>query len=190
MSDDVKEKDMPEEEMEGVSPLPDSEGELDDLEILRTELSRAQGELDEARAATDEMKNKWLRARADLDTYRRRSAQDVNRAREAGMDSALIPVMSVYDDLGRALAAVDEGDPGKIVPGVRAVRDSLERNLDTLGLKKVGEVGETFNPDLHEALSTAPTENPEAVNTIATVFEVGFVKGERLVRPARVVVYQ
>ena len=190
MSDNVKDVSEQDEEMEGVSPLPDPGDDLDELEILRAELSRAQGELDEAKAAADDFKNKWLRARADLDTYRRRSAQDVNRAREAGMDSALISVMTVYDDLGRALAAVDENDPGKIVPGVRAVRDSLERNLDTLGLKKVGELGETFNPDLHEALSTAPTENPEQVNTIANVFEVGFVKGERLVRPARVVVYQ
>ena len=106
------------------------------------------------------------------------------------MDSALLTVMSVYDDLGRALAAVDEADPSKIVPGIRAVRDSLERNLDTLGLKKVGKVGEAFDPDVHEALTAMPTDNPEQAGKIADVFEVGFTKGERLVRPARVVVYQ
>lgn len=161
-----------------------------EVEILRSELSNAQATLADLQAQADDFKNKWLRSRAELENYRRRAAQDVDRAREAGMDSALLTVMAVYDDLGRALAAADESDPSKIIPGIRAVRESLERNLDTLGLKKVGRVGEMFNPDVHEALTAMPTENPEQAGKIADVFEVGFTKGERLVRPARVVVYQ
>lgn len=161
-----------------------------EVEILRSELSNAQATLADLQAQADDFKNKWLRSRAELENYRRRAAQDVDRAREAGMDSALLTVMAVYDDLGRALAAADESDPSKIIPGIRAVRESLERNLDTLGLKKVGKVGEMFDPDVHEALTAMPTENPEQAGKIADVFEVGFTKGERLVRPARVVVYQ
>ena len=189
--------DMPDE---GVAPssgtndisINDTNGEaFDEVDILRAELDRLQSELSEAQSLADENKNKWLRSRAELDNYRRRAAQDVERARESGMDSALLTVMSVYDDLGRALKAADDAaDPSTILPGVRSVRDSLERNLDTLGLKKVGEIGEAFNPDFHEALTALPTENPQQAGTIADVFEIGFVKGERLVRPARVVVYQ
>ncbi|CAN5833914.1 nucleotide exchange factor GrpE [soil metagenome] len=185
MSDEVKDPTL--EPDEGVEQTSTPDGEL---EILRSELSKAHASATDLQTQADDFKNKWLRSRAELDNYRRRAVQDVDRAREAGMDSALLTVMSVYDDLGRALAAADEADPSKIVPGIRAVRESLERNLDTLGLKKVGKVGETFDPDIHEALTAMPTENPEQAGKIADVFEVGFTKGERLVRPARVVVYQ
>ena len=184
MSDKVEDMQVPDEGVERAS-TPDEE-----VEILRSELSKAHASATDLQTQADDFKNKWLRSRAELDNYRRRAAQDVDRAREAGMDSALLTVMSVYDDLGRALAAADENDSSKIIPGIRSVRDSLERNLDTLGLKKVGKIGETFDPDVHEALTAKPTENPEQAGKIADVFEVGFTKGERLVRPARVVVYQ
>ena len=163
-----------------------SEGEL---EILRSELSTMQTRLDEARAQSDEMKNRYLRARADLENYRRRSAQDLDRARESGQDSAVLTVLTVYDDLGRALDVVGD-DPGKIIPGVEAVRSGLKRNLAALGIKEVGAKGDAFDPDLHEALSSLPAADESQKGTIAEVFQVGFVKNDRLVRPARVVVYQ
>jgi molecular chaperone GrpE len=166
--------------------------EISDAEadILRTELAAAQTALALAEAERDELQNKFLRARADLETVRRRSAGDSERAREAGLDSAVLTVLTVFDDLGRALDVVDENDPSKIVPGVRAVRDSLERSLEALGIVRVGEIGEPFDPDLHEALTALPTENPEQSETIAQVFQAGFRRGDRLVRPARVVVFQ
>ena len=188
MSDSVENLNPTAEPDEGVEQASTPNG--DETEILRSELAKAHANATDLQTQADDFKNKWLRSRAEMDNYRRRAVQDVDRAREAGMDSALLTVMSVYDDLGRALAAVDEADPSKIVPGIRAVRDSLERNLDTLGLKKVGKVGEAFDPDVHEALTAMPTDNPEQAGKIADVFEVGFTKGERLVRPARVVVYQ
>ena len=161
-----------------------------EVEILRGELTKAQAELTNLQQQNEEHKNKYLRARADLENYRRRAAQDVERAREAGVDSALLSVMNVYDDLNRALKVADENDPSKIIPGVASVRDSLVRNLDTMGIKPVGAVGDTFDPDVHEALTSMPTEDEEKSGTIADVFQVGFIKGERLIRPARVVVYQ
>ena len=84
----------------------------------------------------------------------------------------------------------DEEDPAKIIPGVQSVMAGLERNLDSLGLKRVGEPGEKFDPDLHEALTAVPTDDSEKKGTICYVFQVGFVRGERLVRPARVLVFQ
>ena len=161
----------------------------DEVEILRSELAGMQTRLDEQKAQADEMKNRYLRARADLENYRRRSAQDLERAREAGQDSAVLTVLTVYDDLGRALDVAGD-DPGKIIPGVEAVRSGLKRNLEALGIKEVGAKGEMFDPDLHEALSSQPTNGEAQDGTIAAVYQVGFVKNDRLVRPARVVVYK
>ena len=155
---------------------------LSETEVLRGELGQAQLE------AAD-FKNRFLRARADLENYRRRAAQDNLRARESGLDSAILPLLAVYDDLGRALT-VSSDDPAQLIPGIQAVRESLKRNLGSLGLKEVGAKGDAFDPDLHEALTTVPAGGESAPDTIAEVVQTGFVKAERLVRPARVVVFQ
>jgi molecular chaperone GrpE len=160
-----------------------------EVDILRTELARLQDELKNSRQQADEMRDRYLRARADLENYRRRSAQELERAREAGLDSALLPILMVYDDLGRALE-VSTDDPSTLIPGIESVRSSLKRNLESLGIKEVGARGESFDPDLHEALTTVPTEDRGLAGTIAEVYQTGFMKEERLVRPARVVVYQ
>lgn len=170
----------------------DDEG-LDDEEevnVLRSELMRVQTELSEANEHLQEMKDRYLRARADLENYRRRAANDADRAREAGLDSAVLPVLSVFDDLHRALGAADESDPARIIPGIQSVLATLERNLDTLGIKPVGNVGDAFDPDLHEALTSVATDEVEKSETIAEVFQLGFQKDDRLIRPARVIVYQ
>ncbi|MCY4353935.1 MAG: nucleotide exchange factor GrpE [Truepera sp.] len=167
-----------------------SDADTGELEILRSELATLQVALEAAGDELVELKDRYLRARADLENYRRRALQDVERAREAGLDSAILPVLTVFDDLGRALAVADEGDPGKVLPGVRSVLTALERNLDTLGIQRLGEVGDPFDPDLHEALTAVPTDEEERKGTIAEVFQAGFKRGDRLVRPARVLVFQ
>jgi len=180
------------EENPSTSAAPEAEAagtegaaELSEAEVLQRELKQA-------RAEAADFKNRFLRARADLENYRRRAAQELSRAREAGLDSAVLPLLSVYDDLGRALSvsAGADSDPAQLIPGIQAVRDGLNRNLGALGLKEIGDRGEPFNPDLHEALTAVPTQDEGAANTIAEVVQTGFVKEERLVRPARVVVFQ
>lgn len=161
-----------------------------ELEILRGELTALQERVAAAEEAVEEQEGRALRARAELDTVRRLASAEQGRARDAGMDAAVLPVMAVYDDLRRALAAAEAGDPASIVPGVRAVMETLERNLGKLDIERVGEVGERFDPDLHEALTAVPPTGEAEPGTIAEVYEAGFRRGERLIRPARVVVYQ
>lgn len=156
---------------------------LDEIDIIREELAALQVKLEDA-------ESRALRARAELDTVKRRTAGDVARARDAGVDEALAPAMAVFDDLRRALDAAEQGDPASIVPGVKAVLETLGRNLDGLGVERVGNEGEPFDAEQHEALTTAPLQDGAEPGTIATVFEAGFKRGERLIRPARVVVYQ
>lgn len=174
-------------EVEGEVETSEPAGEAD---VLRNELMRLQEELAEAKQNAQEMRDRYLRARADLENYRKRAAADADRARDAGLDSAVLPVLSVFDDLRRALDAAAAGDPEEIIPGVQSVLATLERNLENLGIESLGSVGERFDPDVHEALTTIPSAEPEDSETIAEVFQLGFRKGGRLIRPARVVVYQ
>lgn len=169
----------------------DHEGDHDErteVDILRDELRAAGERLSVLEADHQACLDKMLRARADLENTRRRHAAEITRAREAGIDAVVLPVLAVYDDLVRALQAADSGDPAGIVPGVRAVRDTLERSLEGIGVTRVGDVGEVFDPAHHEALAVVPVGEGREPGVIAEVFEAGFVRGERLVRPARVVV--
>lgn len=159
-----------------------------EVEILRSELAKAHEELGQVQQQAGEYKERFLRTRADLENYRRRSQQELERAREVGLDSAVLAVLMVFDDLERALKLAEQ-DPGHIIPGVMAVRDGLMRNLELLGITPIGAPGEPFDPELHEALNSLPGA-PERSGTIAEVVQVGFAKDERLIRPARVAVYQ
>ncbi len=162
--------------------------EDDEINIFRSELSKTQEALEKAQAEAEDFKGKHMRALAEMQTIRRRVSADVERARNQGADSVILSVIPVYDDLRRALEAAGE-DPSSIIPGIEQVRVSLKRNLESVGIKEMGAAGDDFNPELHEALTAMPTEDENLKGKIAQVFESGFMKDERVIRVARVVVY-
>ena len=160
-----------------------------EADIFRSELKRVREEREALEQQLAEAESRFLRARAELDTMRRRMAGELDLARAAGVDSAVMPVLTVYDDLERALAAAAKsGDSGSIVPGVIAVKEGLLRALDSLGISVMGLVGEHFDPERHEALAIVPASEGEEPGAIHEVFEAGFMHGDRLVRAARVTV--
>ena len=162
----------------------------EEVDVLRGELRKLREALDAAQAEAAEAHDRALRARADLENLRRRSHGELERAQGAGFDAAIGPVLVVHDDLERAIAAGRQGEPGAILPGVEAVLAGLVRQLEGLGLTRTGVVGEPFDAERHEALATVPSPEPDLAGTIQGVFSAGFLQGDRLVRPARVVVYQ
>ena len=159
-----------------------------EVDILREELASASAKIAGLEKQLEDAKAASLRAKAEVQTVRRRAAQEEMRARDKGADSVVLSVLPAYDDLRRALEAAGD-DPAKIIPGVEQVRESIKRNLEALGISEVGQVGEAFDPNFHEALTAMPTDDEGKKGTIAQVFESGFVKDERMVRVARVVVF-
>lgn len=162
-----------------------------EVDILRFELAALRERSEAISAEAAKLNERYLRARAEFETYRRRMDGEKILAREAGLDSALLPVITVFDDLGRALEAAEKAaDPSSIVPGVRAVHDNLLRALEGLGVKMVGLVGERFDPSFHEAVAAIPAARRDQAGTIAHLHRAGFAKGERVIRPAAVTVFQ
>ncbi len=164
-------------------------GSMDEADVLRSELLAMQEKLEVLRQASDDFQDKYLRSRAELDNYRRRSAADAERARAAGVDAAVGTVLRVFDDLERALQVTGEGVEDAIRDGIRLVLDNLEADLGRLGIERRGAAGEPFDPELHEAVTAIPVAEGKEAGTIAQVVRVGFSQGDRLIRPAAVVVY-
>jgi|SRR5690554_1978459 len=167
-----------------------AEGVAGEADVLRAELIAAQERLSEAQASADEFRDRYLRSRADLENYRRRALADAERAKAAGIDAAVGTVLRVFDDLQRAITMADEDvEEAKLLPGVRVVLRNLEDDMQRIGITRLGEAGEEFDPSLHEALTAVPATPEHPAGTIAQVVTVGFAEGERLIRPASVVVY-
>lgn len=130
-----------------------------------------------------DMRNDMLRAQAELVNFRTRVERDRVANREAVIAEVFRSLLPAIDDLARAEAHGDlvEGAP------LTLVAQKLRTAFEKYGLKPVGEKGEPFDPAFHEAVVQLPS--PDATeNTIADVIEVGYVLGDRLVRPAKVAV--
>jgi molecular chaperone GrpE len=141
--------------------------------------------LAEAEASRDQYLADLKRVAADFDNYRKRVAREqqalVARA-HAGLVEAILPVL---DDLGRALEAAGLHEEAKLEDGVRLVQRQLSDVLAKEGLEEIS-TDVPFDPHVHEALAAIPSSAEEG--TILEVVQRGYLLGDRVLRPARVVV--
>lgn len=121
------------------------------------------------------------RLKAEFDNYRRRVERDRAAVAEQALASVLVGLLPVLDDIGRARSH------GELEGGFRSVAEGLETTVSKLGLTAYGEVGEPFDPTVHEALlhsHSAEVTEPTCVD----VLQPGYRLGQRILRPARVAV--
>ncbi len=130
-----------------------------------------------------EMRNEMLRAKADLVNFRTRVERDRAANREAVIAEVVRTLLPAMDDLTRAETHGDlEGGP------LALVAQKLRAGFEKYGLRVVGEKGDVFDPNFHEALVQLPSPDV-TVNTVADVIEPGYALGDRLVRAAKVAVH-
>jgi molecular chaperone GrpE len=128
----------------------------------------------------------FLRARADLDNLRKRSARERDEIAARALADSVLPFLETLDDLDRALAEA-RADGGALAAGVAMIRDALGRRLSDLGIAPIEAAGARFDPAFHEAFGSAPVADAEP-DTIVEVVRQGFLIGDRVLRPARVIV--
>ncbi|MBV2359420.1 nucleotide exchange factor GrpE [Thalassococcus sp. CAU 1522] len=153
------------------------------------EIDPVEAELDALRAERDELKDRMLRALADAENARKRADKDRREAQAYGGSRLARDLLPVYDNLQRALnAARDEGDKVStaLVEGVELTLRELLNVFDKHGVTRIApEVGERFDPQLHEAMFEAPVPGTRAGDIIQVSAE-GFLLYDRLLRPAQV----
>jgi molecular chaperone GrpE len=135
----------------------------------------------------DELIEDLKRVAADFDNYRKRVARDQAALVERAHERVVKELLPVLDDLERALVAAEEHEEAKLEEGVRLVHRELRDALAKEGLVEIETEGE-FDPHVHEALLTQPSE--ESDGAILQVIQKGYRLGDRVLRPARVVVSQ
>ncbi len=182
MSDHARDDDVPAgepaEEAEAGQPGDALEGDYETLLKLLKE--------------NEELKDRALRAAADMENLRRRTVRDVHDARTYAIAAFARDMLSVTDDFGRALAAVPAearaaGDAGfkALIEGVEITERAMLAALERHGVKKLAPEGEKFDPNFHQAMFEVP--NPEVpAGTVVQVVQPGYSIGERVLRPAMV----
>jgi len=139
----------------------------------------------ELEAERDERLADLQRVAADFDNYKKRVARDQESLVARAHERLVRELLPVLDNLERALKAATEHDEASLEEGVRLVHRALRDALGREGLMEI-DAGGVFDPHVHEALLTQPSAEPEG--TVLEVIEKGYRVGERVVRPARVVV--
>lgn len=185
-AEDVAAEEVAENQVETSAEAETAE-EGQDKDLMIAELQK---KLAEAEAKVEAQKDAVIRARADVDNMRRRAAQDVEKAHKFALEKFAQELLPVIDNLERALEAeaeVEDSALKSVLEGVELTQKSFLASVEKFGIEAVNPVGEAFNPELHQAMTSQPSDEHEP-NTVLTVFQKGYQLNGRLLRPAMVVV--
>lgn len=163
--------------------------EQEETEAMIARITELEAALEASEAKVQEQQDSVLRARADVDNMRRRSEQEVEKARKFALEKFASELLPVIDNLERAVEMADKEDES-IKPMVEGVELTLKTMMDTIdkfGLKAIDPQGQPFNPELHQAMTIQESAEHEP-NTVMMVMQKGYELNGRVVRPAMVMV--
>ncbi len=166
-----------------------SEAEIDSSESTEDQEQQAVNEVEELQQKLSTLGEQLLREQAEMQNVRRRAQRDVESAHKFALEKFATELLSVVDNLERAIGAIDAEDESQ-----KAVAEGLELTLKTFvdvltkhSVEPVDPEGQPFDADLHQAVSMVPNAEVEP-NTVINVFQKGYTLNGRLIRPAMVVV--
>ncbi len=182
-------REIPVDEAESDSGKDPEESAAEDPRAVATE--QIGEELAEELGELDRLRDRLLRLQAEFDNFRKREARERAAAWARAKADLAQKLLGSLDDLDR-VAHLDPRSAASeaVIDGVGLVERKLLEALEREGLAPVGEMGEPFDPHVHEAIGTVPTANPEDDGRVAAVHVRGYRFGSQLLRPATVQVYE
>lgn len=142
-------------------------------------------ELATAKEQAESNFKQWQRTAADFQNYKRRVEQERGESARFASAALVINILPVYDDLDRAVNSVDAHLAGlNWVQGVIAIQRKFALLLEAMGVKELSAAGETFDPERHEAVGKQPGDEGKVLHVV----QKGYMLGEKVIRPAMVIV--
>lgn len=176
-------------------PAPEAQGDGEpapevELADERTDEKPIERSDDMARQV-DEQRDKYLRLAAEYDNYRKRTAKERIEAEARGQAQLVSRLLEAVDDLAR-FAHIDPAttDATTLHKGIEMVEQKMIKAMSASGLEIINPIDQTFDPTVHEAVTTEPALSAEDDGTVGKVFQMGYRFNGQLLRPARVVVKQ
>ncbi len=176
---------MKDKEMEPNEALsPENEGAEKIIAEEQKEEAKLVGDIE---SKLKELNDKYTRLYAEYDNYRRRTAKEKLELITSGGEEAILSFLPIVDDMERAIAHHKENEGHKAMKeGLELIYQKMVKILTAKGVKPMGEKGEVFNPDLHEAITHMPADGFKG--KIFDVVEKGYTLNEKVIRHAKVVV--
>ena len=158
----------------------------EDLVALYSEIEKLTSERDAAQEQVLRTLADHQNYQRDFQNYRKRNQQEMAQFRQIATEQFVVELLPILDNFERTISHVEAGATVEsLVGGIRAVEKQLRTALETQNVRRIQSVGQPFDPELHEALGTEPSnEHPD--DTVVLEIEPGYKMGEKVVRPARV----
>jgi molecular chaperone GrpE len=175
--------------------MPDAQGDGEsaprDLQDAGAESEAADPTQEGARQQIAEQRDRYLRLAAEYDNYRKRTAKERAESGSRAQAELVSKLLESLDDLQR-FAHVDPTttDAATLHKGIELTEQKMLKALEGAGLEIINPVDQTFDPTMHEAITTEPALSAEDDHVVARVFQPGYRFNGQLLRPARVVVKQ
>lgn len=162
------------------------ETELDEQEGKVAQLEAA---LLTSEAKVQDQQDSVLRAKAEVENMRRRTEGEIDKARKYALNKFAEELLPVIDNLERAIQAADTDNEATkpLLEGVELTHKTFVDTVSKFGLKEINPEGETFNPEMHQAMSIQESPDHEP-NTVMFVMQKGYELNGRVIRPAMVMV--
>ena len=144
-----------------------------------------------AREEAEMYKDRWMRLAAEFENYKKRRAREFEILVESASEEVIRDLLPILDSVGRALAHSENEDTESegFQEGIKMIMEQFPRVLYNRNLKEIETVGKPFDPTVHEALMQMPSEIHDA-GIISEEIEKGYSLGDKVLRPAKVVVSQ
>jgi len=172
---------------ENPSPVPRAERPPEGVEVKGIEGAETFVPVEEAQSDLEMWRDQALRLQAEMENFRKRQQRLTEERIAEERERLLRAFLHVADDLGRALRA-DRTDLESLRQGVRLTRQGLLRLLEQEGAEPIIAQGQPFDPTWHEAVGAVPSGDGVQPETVVEVVQEGYRLGDRLLRPARVIV--
>jgi len=135
----------------------------------------------------EDYKNKYLRALADFDNYKKRAALDKEQFAQFANETLILEILPILDGFGRAMDAAKKTNSGEeMIKGLALIKKQLEDVLKKHGAKEIEALGKPYDPNLHEAMLQKEDDGPEGI--IIEEAQKGYTLHERVIRPSMVIV--
>lgn len=151
--------------------------------------SKTEEELEIIENEIIELKDKHIRLQADFDNYRKRTLKERMELLKTAGESVLMGILPVIDDFDRAMQTLDlVGEDSHIADGMKLIYSKFQDFLKQNGVKEIEAIGQSFNTDLHEAITTIPAPSKELKGKIVDVVQKGYYLNDKVIRFSKVII--
>lgn len=179
MAKDKKEKDLKEQD----AP------EVMEQETEETQEERSEVEILEEQVKTE--KDKFMRLFAEFENFKKRTAKERIELFKTAGEGVLKDMLPVLDDFDRAMVEINKSEDEQLITGVKLISGKLRTTLKSKGLEEFDvRAGDTFNADIHEAITQIPAPSDDMKGKIVDVIEKGYKLGDKIIRFPKVVIGQ